>query len=38
MAGLFTLFEPLVNSEINAQLKINLNDLKNLLESQPTST
>jgi hypothetical protein len=35
MGGLFTLFEPLVNSEINAQLKTNLNDLKNLLESQP---
>jgi hypothetical protein len=38
MGGLFALFEPLVNGEINAQLKTNLNDLKNLLESQPTNT
>ena len=36
MRGLFALFEPLVNGEINAQLKTNLNDLKNLLEDQPT--
>jgi hypothetical protein len=38
MGGLFALFETLVNGEINAQLKTNLDDLKNLLEAQPTNT
>lgn len=38
MGGFFALFEPLVNSEINAQLKTSLEDLKGRLESQPGKT
>jgi carbon monoxide dehydrogenase subunit G len=34
IGGLVALFEPLVKSEINAQLKINLDDIKNRLELQ----
>lgn len=34
MGGFFTLFEPLVNGEINAQLKTSLEDLKVRLESR----
>lgn len=33
MGGFLALFEPLVNGEINAQLKANLDDLKSHLES-----
>lgn len=35
MGGFLALFEPLVESEINAQLKTKLDDLKSLLESRP---
>lgn len=37
MGGFLALFEPLVNGEIDAQLKANLDDLKSHLESRATS-
>jgi hypothetical protein len=35
--GFLVLFEPLVEREVNTQLKTKLDDLKNLLESRPVS-
>lgn len=37
MSGFLALFEPLVNDEIDAQLKARLDDLKSYLESRATS-
>lgn len=37
LGGFLALFETLVNGEINAQLKTNLEDIKSRLESQPSN-